>query len=432
MNSKSAALGVHVRVASPAEAHDSDPAAKLDDGGADRISDLPDTILGEIISLLPTGDGARTQILSPRWRHLWRSAPLNLDCRELTNNLWDLPMPPTLSHRSFLPTLAPSAASPSLLTTSSASQKKRWNSGSASTFRFSATLLAFTLGQSQLSDDIAALHFPLLKHLTLYRVTLSDCSLHSFISGCPVLECLLIYGSCGLRSLKINSSTLRSISIKARNRYVSDNIEIKELVIENAPCLQRLFGLCFGYGLHVSVLSAPKLEALGCFFTWAFSSTKLVLGSSVMQEPHVNRLTMPGCTIKILAAHLCELSLHTIIQLLAYFPCLEKLYISDDNEYAAEAERGDNDHDDEEKDEEDEDDNEYAAEAERGDNDHDDGGLPWDPETKLPDISEKEVIAMALANSELAMWDGLAIQLHESPLAQGRGGDSSGHADAFE
>ncbi|KAM0901038.1 hypothetical protein ACQ4PT_020240 [Festuca glaucescens] len=197
---KSAALGGRVRVPSPAEAHDSDPAAKQDDGGADRISDLPDTIL-------------------------------------------------------------------------------------ASTFRFSATLLAFTLGQSRLSNGITrALHFPLLKHLTLQEVTLSDCSLHSFISGCPALECLLIYGSFGLRSLKINSSTLRSISIKAGDSYGSGDTKAEELVIENAPCLQRLLGLYFGYGLHVSVVSAPKLEAIVCFFTRAFSSTKLVLGSSVMQS----------------------------------------------------------------------------------------------------------------------------------------------------
>ncbi|KAM0909891.1 hypothetical protein ACQ4PT_014490 [Festuca glaucescens] len=202
------------------------------DGGADRLSSLPDAVLGDIISLLTTKEGARTRILAPRWRHLWLSAPLNLDCRDLmaigrksvrvaviSRILSSHQGPGRRLHFDNLMLNIPAHTVKACLRSTALDNLEELDFTGVDRplqpliFRFSSTLRVANIGRCNLSKvTFQGLHFPLLKQLGLADVYISECSLHSLIAGCPALECLLIRGSSGFRCLRINSLTIRSIA----------------------------------------------------------------------------------------------------------------------------------------------------------------------------------------------------------------------------
>ena len=261
--------------------------------GVDRISSLPDAVLGEIISLLPTKDAVRTQSLASRWRHLWLSAPLNLDhtslpadeqvqVRIISRILAAHPgparrfsVPPFLAH-CRLATVNAWLQCPALeVVDGEVPYHFLWDELPplpASTFRFSATLRVATFCKFDLTGMAEKLQFPQLRQLGLERVDISYTALNSIIAGCPVLEYLLIdMGICFSPPIRINSPSLRSIAMSSAN-----------LIIEDAPSLQRLLNLDAHGALLVSVISAPKLETLGCLSDHCPVS-KLVFGTTVIQ-----------------------------------------------------------------------------------------------------------------------------------------------------
>ena len=57
------------------------------------------------------------------------------------------------------------------------------------------------------------LNWPLLKKLTLFKVKISESSLHTLLAGCPVLESLLLLLSSSFSRLQIVSLSLRSFAV---------------------------------------------------------------------------------------------------------------------------------------------------------------------------------------------------------------------------
>ncbi|RCV20952.1 LOW QUALITY PROTEIN: hypothetical protein SETIT_4G099500v2 [Setaria italica] len=183
----------------------------------------------------------------------------------------------------------------------------------ASAFRFSATLRVATIAKCRFPDD--ALCLPSSGR------RISEGALHGVIAGCPVLESLLLTGRSRFSCIRINSQSLVSLGLR---------VYTEELIIEDAPLLERLLQLEFRIATHLDLgtqmISAPKLETLGCLCDLDFYS-KMTSEAAVIQELSAASSVTVVSSAKNLAINIPSLSIDMFVDLMKCFPCLEKLYI---------------------------------------------------------------------------------------------------------
>ena len=141
------------------------------------------------------------------------------------------------------------------------------------------------------SMDVA---LPLLSLLILTGAGITNEGIEHLLRGCPALERLHLDGVYGLRDfLCIASATIRTFGlvISEQGRGGS-HVQLNQLVIEDAPSLERLSVYSPNARTIITLISMPKLKVLS--YTSKYSS-KLVVGSTIFWVRKSASIVLPIC-----------------------------------------------------------------------------------------------------------------------------------------
>ncbi|KAK3156587.1 hypothetical protein QOZ80_2AG0109190 [Eleusine coracana subsp. coracana] len=321
----------------------------------DLLSLLPDCVLGEIVTRLPTRDAVHLQLVSSRYPNAWRASPLNLDVdyRDAVRVLVYLRCHPGPTRRLRLERLS----------TSYYGDFDHWLLFSPALAGLQALELQLqTLDVSRRPLPPPALRFAAtLVLLSFRRVDISEAALHGLLAGCPALQTLVLDECVGFARVRITSASIRSVAVSSSSNLDHATVtRPRQIIIEDAPRLQTVVpfrhrsnnhsdddesggGSSCRRSLDLRIVSAPKLRVLGSLSTKTVR--KLELGATVfkvidriVKHVHGNSAshekrsevraiclatTMPS--VKVLALE--DVDRMHINDFLRCFPRLERLYL---------------------------------------------------------------------------------------------------------
>ncbi|XP_058224068.1 putative F-box/LRR-repeat protein At3g18150 [Rhododendron vialii] len=235
----------------------------------DRLSELPDSLLLHILSLLPSFNQViRAGTLSKRWLHLWTFVPNLVFTRSSSN--------PKKFVSGVSKTLTQSRVSKvekfSILVPYSAafsSDVDSWllfaarNGAADLSLRFFNSIPGnvYVLPQVMCTNSrikvlelancvvkpVGLVSWNALKRLYFYGVMLSDAAMEGIVSGCPVLEILHVYRYV-FKGLKVRSRSLRELVLSGYVHHFDEDD-------------------CNAY-LEISAPNLRTLTISSCFYTW--------------------------------------------------------------------------------------------------------------------------------------------------------------------
>ncbi|KAK3164689.1 hypothetical protein QOZ80_1AG0023180 [Eleusine coracana subsp. coracana] len=307
-----------------------------DEAGEDRIGCLPDSLLCNIVSRLPTKDAARTSALSSRWRSLWASIPLVLDAAagELAPSavaaaLASHPGPvrsarlassqdPEVATSIFASLAAKDVED--LLVVVNDSWPDDWRV--PSDVFGCAALRSLWIGLCLFPDTSGQSPVLLsMQELGIVHSSVQDRYLHALIPRCPELETLaLVLTQDYPRYVHIWSASLRCV--------VLWKSMIREIHLDDAPNLDRLLVEPIAdAATHIKIIKAPNLKTFGYFdvglHQLKIGNTVIKLGTKVKPGAMVRTLR----TLALKVQFGVEDQVKLVPLFLKCFPCLETLYI---------------------------------------------------------------------------------------------------------